>query len=152
MWARPKSRCLMRRRRNCPDRKQHQTGAGFSALLRGLLAVLGCLASAGWLCAQPVPQFALPLRSSNQEIVLRFNAPTGVNCRIDGSTNLPRWDAMLTLLSTGMNQYLDSAAPYLSQRFYRAEQLSETNLLTGDHFATTNGEVIVHPIGHASFV
>src|SRR6185503_16426253 len=36
--------------------------------------------------------------------------------------------------------------------FYRAEHLTGTNILTGDHLATTNGDVVFHPVGHASFV
>src|SRR5205814_2276191 len=67
-------------------------------------------------------------------------------------TNLARWSSLLTLQSAGVNQHTDSAAPFLSTRFYRAQQLSGTNNLTGDHLGTTNGDVVIHPVGHASFV
>lgn len=103
-------------------------------------------------------QFANPLRLTNREMVLRFNAPAGVHYRIDSLTNFPAttnppvWDALLTLQSAGFNQHTDSAAPYLPGRFYRAEQLPATNILTGDHLSTTNGDLIIHPVNHASFV
>src|SRR5207247_2102709 len=77
----------------------------------------------------------------------------GLAHRIDASTNLPFWAGLVTLPGTNTTlQHIDTATPYLSQRFYRAEQLSGTNVLTGDHLSTTNGDVIIHPVGHASFV
>jgi len=59
---------------------------------------------------------------------------------------------MLTLLSAGLNQHTDSAAPYLAARHYRAFQLNGTNFVTGDHLATDEGDVIFHPIHHATVV
>lgn len=101
-------------------------------------------------------QFTSVLRLSNRELALRFNAPIGVDYRIDAATNLTatnpfRWNSLLTLRSAGVNQHTDGAAPYVSSRFYRAEQLPGTNL-TGDHLVTTNGDVVIHPVNHASFV
>ena len=49
-------------------------------------------------------------------------------------------------------QHTDAAAPYQASRAYRALQLPGTTNFTGDHLATTNGDVIFHPIGHASLV
>jgi L-ascorbate metabolism protein UlaG (beta-lactamase superfamily) len=40
----------------------------------------------------------------------------------------------------------------LNRRYYRAQQLSGANIITGDHLVTTNGDVVFHPIFHASFV
>jgi len=98
------------------------------------------------------PQFTGIERLTNQEILLKLSAPAGLNYRIDASTNLPQWHGLLTLQSTGVNQHADSAAPYLSQRFYRAAQLDGPGAFTGDHLATQNGDVVIHPIDHASFV
>src|SRR6266576_1127867 len=97
-------------------------------------------------------QFAPVQRLTNQEIFLQVTAPTGLNYRIETSTNLPNWGTLATFLSTGLIQHLDSAAPFLTQRFYRGEQLDVTNVLTGDHLATSDGDVVIHPVGHASFV
>ncbi len=46
--------------------------------------------------------------------------------------------------------YTDSAAPFLSTRYYRVEQLTNSNFITGDHVVTTNGDVTIHPLYHAS--
>jgi L-ascorbate metabolism protein UlaG (beta-lactamase superfamily) len=54
--------------------------------------------------------------------------------------------------STTSLQHTDSAAPYLDARFYRAARLTGTNIVSGDHLATTNGDVIIHPLYHASLV
>src|SRR5688572_31231963 len=98
--------------------------------------------------------FTNVLRLTNREFALRFVAPSGINYRIDASTNLSatnaaRWDSMLTLRSAGMNQHTDSAAPFASTRFYRAEQLTNTTVLTGDNLSTTNGDIVFHPLYHA---
>lgn len=37
-------------------------------------------------------------------------------------------------------------------RFYRAVEVTEAEALTGDHLATSEGEAVIHPINHASFV
>jgi hypothetical protein len=46
----------------------------------------------------------------------------------------------------------DSAAPYFPERFYRVQTLASAPVLTGDHLVTADGEVIIHPVNHASFV
>jgi L-ascorbate metabolism protein UlaG (beta-lactamase superfamily) len=89
-------------------------------------------------------------RLTNREVLLRLNSTGQV--RIEASTNLPQWHPLLTLTSTGLNQHFDTAAPYLQQRFYRAQQLTGTTNLTGDWLTTTNGDVLIRPITHASFL
>src|SRR5258705_3173308 len=101
--------------------------------------------------AQTEPNFTGIQRLTNREMLLRLSAPAGQNYRIDATTNLPQWQSLLTLSSTGLNQHTDTAAPYLNRRFYRAQQVA-TNLLTGDHLVTTNCDVVIQPIVHASFV
>lgn len=119
-----------------------------------VLCLLGlCVPSLISSLAQDI-QFTLLERLTNNEVALTLNAPTGINYRIDEATNLPDWNGMVTLpISTATSlQHTDSAAPYLNTRFYRAAQLTGTNSLVGDHIPTTNGDVVVRPIGHASFV
>jgi L-ascorbate metabolism protein UlaG (beta-lactamase superfamily) len=89
-------------------------------------------------------------RLTNREIVVRLSGSTG-QVRIDASTNLPQWHPLLTL-SSGSNQHVDSAAPFLQRRYYRAEQLTGTTNLTGDYLVTTNGNVVIRPVRHASFL
>lgn len=122
-----------------------------------LCALLVSAQAVGVAVAQTA-QFTNLLRLTNREVFLQFNAPAGTNYRLDvasnfpADTNVPRWNSLLTLRSTGVNQHLDAAAPFLGARFYRAEQLAGTNHLTGDHLATTNGDAVIHPVGHATFV
>ena len=118
---------------------------------RFLASLLSWLALPAFLHAQASPELLDIRPLTNKEIRLQLNAPVGSGYRIDASTNLPSWTPLITL--TGANNSLlhtDSAAPYLSTRYYRAEQLSLSNLITGDHIATTNGDIIVHPLYHAS--
>jgi L-ascorbate metabolism protein UlaG (beta-lactamase superfamily) len=108
--------------------------------------------SVGPLVAQTSPEFAPVQRLTNNEMVLKLSTSNGFY-RIDAATNLAGWNGLLTLLNTNgsVNQYTDSAAPFLSSRIYRAQSLEGTNFLTGDHLATTNGDVVIHPMNHASF-
>lgn len=90
---------------------------------------------------------------TNWEVALRLSAPTGSVYRIDTTADLLSW--MPLVLVTGAIdtvQYTDSAAPYLPWRFYRAEQLGDTNILLGDCLSTTNGDVVIRPLSHATFV
>ena len=115
-------------------------------------AAMALLASLASLAAQDAPQFTGILAQTNAEMLLKFTAATGQNYRIDYSTDLLRWDPLITLRGASSNQHLDSAAPFLAARYYRTVQLSDTNSLTGDHLVTADGDVIIHPINHASFV
>jgi L-ascorbate metabolism protein UlaG (beta-lactamase superfamily) len=116
-----------------------------------LLTTAWLMAMTGLLHAQTA-LFTNTTRLTNREILLRLNAPAGQPYRIDSSTNLIQWHPLLTLSSTGLNQHADSATPYLDRRFYRAQQLTGTTNITGDYLTTTNGDVLIHPVRHASIV
>jgi L-ascorbate metabolism protein UlaG (beta-lactamase superfamily) len=121
-------------------------------LVRCLCFGLCLWAGSGSLRGQTTPEFNRIQRLTNKEVLLRLTGPTGANYRIDASTNLPAFESLVTLpRNAGFLQYTDSAAPYFNSRFYRAQQLSGTNI-TGDHLATTDGDVVIHPLYHASFV
>jgi L-ascorbate metabolism protein UlaG (beta-lactamase superfamily) len=118
---------------------------------------LFCLLASGLRAGAQGALFTNFLRLTNREATFKFIAPSGINYRIDAATNLAlsnalRWDSVLTLLSTGVSQHTDSAAPFAVSRFYRAQQLSGSNILTGDNLSTTNGDIVFHPVNHASFV
>src|SRR6266850_343943 len=90
---------------------------------------------------------------TNKEIALTITGSNGPSYRIEASTNLSTWGAVVTLPGASATAvHTDSAAPYLMERTYRGLQLDGTNNLTGDHLITTNGDVVIHPINHASFV
>jgi L-ascorbate metabolism protein UlaG (beta-lactamase superfamily) len=88
---------------------------------------------------------------TNREMLLQLTAPTGLTYRVEATTNIADWSSLLTLMSTGVNRHADSATPWLQSRFYRARELPGTNNITGDHLATTNGDVVIHPMFHATF-
>jgi len=99
-------------------------------------------------------QFTSVQRRTNQETALALAAPIGRAYRIESSSNATDWNGLVTF-ATNVNaslQYTDSAAPYLPTRYYRATQLVGTNLVAGDHLGTTNGDVIIQPRNHATFV
>lgn len=99
------------------------------------------------------PRFTEIRPLTNKEVRLQLSAPPGSGYRVDAATNPAAWSSLMTLTSSASSLVLtDSAAPYLPARFYRAEQLSLSNLFAGDHISTTNGDVVIQPINHASFV
>src|SRR5688572_18480541 len=102
--------------------------------------------------AQEAPSFSSIQPLANREISLQLNATAGKGWQLQFSTNNSLWLPVTTMISTGANNYADSRAPYLPVQLYRAAELSETNLLTGDHIQTSEGEVLIHPIDHASFL
>jgi L-ascorbate metabolism protein UlaG (beta-lactamase superfamily) len=125
--------------------------------LRRLAALVGGMSLAGLVTAQEPPVFTGIQRLTNREILLRLSAPTGQNYRIEAASQLPHappaaWSPLVTLASQGTNQHTDSGAPYLDARMYRATQAGVTNTLTGDHLVTNEGEVVIHPLNHATFV
>ena len=100
------------------------------------------------------PRFTDVQRTANNEVVLKVAVTTGQTFRLEGATELQAWEPVATLKSTGTgtNQFTDTAAPYLDRRFYRVVQLEDPKALTGDHFSTAAGDVLIHPVNHASFV
>jgi L-ascorbate metabolism protein UlaG (beta-lactamase superfamily) len=90
--------------------------------------------------------------STNREVTLRIPGETNRLIRLDVCDHVSDWERMTTLQGTGVLSHVDSATPFKEQRFYRAEQLFDTNIIAGDHLSTTNGEILVRPVNHASFV
>lgn len=98
-------------------------------------------------------------RLTNGEVAFTVSLPSNVNYRVEaatvleGNTNATSWYGLLTVPpGPATLQHTDSATPYLAQRYYRARQLSGITNFTGDHIPTTNGDVIVQPVNHASLV
>ncbi len=107
-----------------------------------------------WTCleAQQPPRFALIQPLTNREIRLELNAALGPRYRIEAAISPASWTPLVTLAGAASLPHTDSAAPFLPQRFYRALELAETNLLTGDHLVTSAGDVVIHPVYHAALV
>jgi len=103
--------------------------------------------------AQTNPQFTAIGLLSNRETALQLTVDTGSVYRIDAATNPSGWLPLVSLTGAVTSlQHTDSAAPYLDSRFYRAEKLTGTNNLVGDYLSTSNGDVIIQPRYHATFV
>lgn len=84
---------------------------------------------------------------TNREARVRLTVPAGTAARVDISTNLVDWNSFLTV-GAGSLVHTDLVA---SAKFYRAQQVP-ANSLTGDHIPTDAGDLIIHPVTHASFV
>jgi L-ascorbate metabolism protein UlaG (beta-lactamase superfamily) len=112
------------------------------------LALMLC--GAGFLPAQS-PQFARPRWNAEAELQLELQAANGQRYQLQWSTNLVEWRGLATAASTGLVQHVDTASPYVFQRFYRAVQVA-TNALTGDHIATAQGDAIMRHFNHATFL
>lgn len=90
---------------------------------------------------------------TNGEITLRFTSAAAFNSRLERSANLVDWHAVYTFpRSAATLQHTDSGARFFGQQFYRIVQLAETNAFTGDHVATEDGDLVIHPVDHASLV
>jgi L-ascorbate metabolism protein UlaG (beta-lactamase superfamily) len=111
-----------------------------------LLAFVFCAARTD---AQPETRFTSIQRLTNSDVQLRLNSTSSY--RINVSTNLLRWDPLVSALRQS-TQYVDSGARYRSNRFYNLLEVSDTNFLAGDHIVTDDGEIIIRPVDHASFV
>lgn len=114
-------------------------------------------AAAGWAggvlsIAQSPPQFSdLELQSSG-DLVLRWTGNPGSTHQLQVSSNLLDWQTLTTSRAAANNQQTDSGAAYHSWRAYRVVELGPTDLLTGDHLSTEQGDLIIHPVNHASLV
>lgn len=124
----------------------------FNSKFAAWLCLFNC--AAAWVNAQTAPQFTRIQRLANNELALTLSAPTATVYRIDASTNLISWAGLVSLPATNSTtlQHTDTAAPFLSGRYYRAQSVIGTNIFTGDHLATTNGEIIFQPRFHATCV
>jgi L-ascorbate metabolism protein UlaG (beta-lactamase superfamily) len=124
-----------------------------------LLAGLALSLFANWTVvpsslAQTAPQIRGVQRNGRGEIELTLSGKSGAFYQIEAGPNLADWNALSTLASGASSslQYTDSAAPFLTARYYRAQELAGSNFFVGDHLSTTNGDVIVQPRGHATLL
>jgi L-ascorbate metabolism protein UlaG (beta-lactamase superfamily) len=100
--------------------------------------------------AQGQPRFSSVQALTNGEVRLGLSGDASLNYRIDISTDAENWSPFVTLGGRSTNQHTDTALPFNSSRFYRAQAV--TNTLRGDHIVTLEGDAVIHPINHASFI
>ncbi len=106
----------------------------------------------GWLRAQSGLEFVSIRSETNREVTVRVIAPNQSAFRIERSADFANWDSLYSATSTGTNQYTDAGAAFAGQRYYRARGIELNNSITGDHLTTSQGDVIIHPINHATLV
>ncbi len=119
------------------------------------LAVIGLLSMCAGQClvAQSFELTRIQ-RLTNHEVAMTLTAPVGRAYRLESATGLTEWGALFTFPTNVASslQYTDAAAPFLATRYYRAVQLTGSNLVSGDHLATTSGDVVIQPRNHATLV
>lgn len=103
---------------------------------------------------QEPPRFTEVVRQTNGDVAVKIAVPVGRVFRLEAASELSAWQPVTTIKSagTGTNQFLDTAAAYLGARFYRAVDLDDPTAMTGDHVPTAEGDVLIRPVTHASFV
>jgi len=124
-----------------------------------------CLpALAGWgiARAEETPRLLLdalspPSATSRTAVQLLLEAPAGIY-RVESALgpDLDPWQPRVTLAGTGSNRVeliepIGLPEDWLG-RFFRAVPADDPATLTGDHLSTEDGDVVVHPVNHASFV
>jgi L-ascorbate metabolism protein UlaG (beta-lactamase superfamily) len=114
-----------------------------------VLLLVGTVLSAH---AQSLPSTGIRMLTNKEAVLTITNAPTtsNVTLRIYHPA-LDQFVPLVTFRSTGVNNHIDTAAPYLNSRFYHSRFAAPT-AITGDHITTTNGDLVIQPINHASFV
>jgi L-ascorbate metabolism protein UlaG (beta-lactamase superfamily) len=90
---------------------------------------------------------------AGREIAISATAPRGAFFALEVSRDLVSWRTLYSVNNrVGLIEYLDSGARNVDKQFYRITQLDEAPPLEGDHFQTAEGDLVVHPVDHASFV
>jgi len=123
-----------------------------------MVLVLGLVTSANgedaglWPSLLDAPSLTLFRALTNHETQIRYSVATSGQAQIQSSSNLLNWDTLATFPPSSSVLFIDSGAPYAARRFYRGVDTPLTNSLAGDNISTTNGDIIIHPINHATFV
>jgi L-ascorbate metabolism protein UlaG (beta-lactamase superfamily) len=89
--------------------------------------------------------------STNRDVTIRVTNTVSPYLTLERSTNIGKWDALTTFKAPGTD-FIDTGGSYREQGFYRALAVEGTNVLSGDHLPTENGNLTIHPVNHASFV
>jgi L-ascorbate metabolism protein UlaG (beta-lactamase superfamily) len=98
------------------------------------------------------PRFDSIQARTNGQIALRISAPTGQRHRLETSPDLAAWSALVTFAGAQAFNHTNGTLPSPDARFYRVRTLDDATALTGDHLGTSEGDVVLHPVNHASLV
>ncbi|HMJ89160.1 MAG TPA: MBL fold metallo-hydrolase [Candidatus Acidoferrum sp.] len=100
--------------------------------------------------SSPLSPFARTEVTTNRDFRIQFSSAFSF-ATLERSTDFSAWEPLVTVQRSASSEHVDTGAPFHAQSFYRAA-IHETNVLTGDHLATEQGSLLIHPINHASFV
>ncbi|MFT5406966.1 MAG: L-ascorbate metabolism protein UlaG (beta-lactamase superfamily) [Verrucomicrobiales bacterium] len=100
----------------------------------------------------PAPRLDLPLSitSVDGEATVTLGSDGENEFRLEVTENLRDWRPLRTSKDKSLT---DAATPYQPTRFYRAAEVTgESDVISGDHLITNDGDLVIHPVNHASFV
>lgn len=83
-------------------------------------------------------------------VTLEVNPTQKGYYRIETSADLKSWRSLVSYAETSAKQVYESNGD--SEQYFRVVQLEESPILTGDHHPTASGDLVVHPVEHASLV
>ncbi|MGI9244945.1 MAG: MBL fold metallo-hydrolase [Verrucomicrobiales bacterium] len=107
-----------------------------------------------WMVAQ-AGEFA-PLQVEHRDdgtVGLQLEAAPGSTQRIEFSSDLESWQPLMAIEMPASGSFTgeDATSSLSARRYYRAVPISGDSL-TGDYLNTSAGDVLIHPVDHASFV
>ena len=101
--------------------------------------------------AEP-PNIASVSLTESRNVRIEGTVPQNAHFRLQASRDLETWSTLLTERSAdGSIDVVDDSASTTAM-YYRVNLPADSSPLTGDHLATDQGDVVFHPIDHASFV
>jgi L-ascorbate metabolism protein UlaG (beta-lactamase superfamily) len=125
-------------------------GGHLARIWRSCLALAWCFGTV--LATAQTLEFSNYRRLNSGEVLLQVRGTAGQHVRIDTASELPEWEGWVTYRGNGLDNITDTGAPFQGARYYRAQEVTDPNVLTGDHLPTAEGDVIIHPLNHATFL
>jgi L-ascorbate metabolism protein UlaG (beta-lactamase superfamily) len=120
--------------------------------LTSLSALLSALAVLVWF-GFAEHGWGIGFTAAEGELVFRFETADGMLYRIESSHDLESWHPIRTIEGDGTTMdYSEPIDSKVGQKFFRVASLTAGTALTGDFLVTNSGDVLIHPIDHASFV
>lgn len=104
------------------------------------------------LVAQTPPRFTSVAVLPEGDARVLIETSAGGSYRLEASSDVAHWLPLVTFRGAASVEQVDAAAPYLGMRVYRAVQLAEGGVFFGDHLPTADGDAVIRPLNHASFV
>lgn len=123
---------------------------GFSRNTLSLFVLLNTFS----LSATAQDELRLELNGPGTPAYLSFtlHAPAATWVLVEHASELPNWQGYQTLFGEETVQIDGGRVAANQTKFFRARTVTGTNLLSGDHLNTDSGDLVIHPVNHASFI